>query len=148
MHSAVNDLWWTGKEGVMNLQGVEAYGDIRTTLASDPIADKLAYSATTEFAAYRDGKYIVKFPNDYNLYVFHVKHPAQDPVTGRVRYPISKWPIAGGLVPTALYTYNNALYMGCSDGHIYRFDNATYQDAGTDFGITLETSIIEAPFGP
>uniref|UniRef100_A0A6H1ZT48 Uncharacterized protein n=1 Tax=viral metagenome TaxID=1070528 RepID=A0A6H1ZT48_9ZZZZ len=239
LKGVVNDLWYTSEDGVGALTGVEIYGDLRTTLISDPVDDRIKdyWNTSNTIAAYypRDGQYWVVFPSYHRVLVVNSKIAVS--YLGAIRYPSTeyelyradyttddyKWTIgsagtneyylqtaAGGdpsisvapdaltidnelmtegtigsledhqwafgdnnglgynsvyikddsgdpdttgvtvrslIIPTSLASYDGNIYIGASDGFVYKVDTSVYKDIDVlQINPRFKTAYIEMPF--
>lgn len=141
-----NDIIVTSEAGTTGLKGVEAKGDLRTYPASRQIQDIVRDNWDTDaFAGYisKDGLYVLKLSGLSDLYVCHTALPDT---------PWAKWTLANSVTPTCFFMGQNTLYMGGSDGNLYRFDYDEYQDQdgqGDKNSLTFEvkTGVLESSFG-
>jgi hypothetical protein len=138
-----NDLWFTSSASVHHMLGVQEYGDIRTFSPGDPIKKKIeTYFDSDAFAGYNpvDGQYLLKLTGYDNILVCHTAHPLKGNKFIWTAYKFK------GLTPSSFSSFLGHLYVGCTNGHLYRLDETIVEDDGTLPDVELKTGILEFPF--
>jgi len=129
--NANSDLWSGSKDGVDTLAGVEAYGDLRTFSASDPIKNQLSnWNSSTAFGGYnaRDGQYWLYMPGYAYVLIAHVKQGVTMD-NGQIRYPWTRYTLP--ITPTCFRQVGDNFLIGATDGYIYKLDSSEYKDLAT-----------------
>jgi hypothetical protein len=138
-----NDLWFTSGSSTHHILGVQEYGDVRTFSPGDPIKKIIeTYSDDDAFAGYNpvDGQYLLKLTGYDNILVCHTAHPLEGNVFIWTEYKFKD------LTPSAFASFSGHLYVGCTNGHLYRLDETIVTDDGTLPDVELKTGILEFPF--
>ena len=146
--SLINDIWFVSGDGVHNLMGVQEYGDIRTFNPGDPILTTIRDSwSTAAFVGYNppDGQLWVKLNGVSNTLVCHTRHPYQRR-NGTTGYPWTEYSFTG-VTPSAFGTVNGVIYVGATDGHLYKLDTSVWEDNSSAYDLTIESGFQEFPFG-
>lgn len=138
-----NDLWFTSGSSTHHILGVQEYGDVRTFSPGDPIKKIIeTYSDDDAFAGYNpvDGQYLLKLTGYDNILVCHTAHPLEGGAFIWTEYKLKN------LTPSAFASFSGHLYVGCTNGHLYRLDETIVTDDGTLPDVELKTGILEFPF--
>jgi len=141
-----NNVLFANKTGVDTVIGVEAYGDLRFEKVSGPVRNLFDdYYSSTAFAAYnpKTKQYIVKLTGHSETLVAHVGLPTK--MADEVRFPWTQYYFAG-LTPTSFAYFNGDFHVGCSNGHLYKFDDSITDDDSVTPLYTMWSSIQEVPF--
>jgi hypothetical protein len=144
--STGNDIWLSEKSGVFNIQGVQAYGDIRLNSPGNPISSLLGlYFDDDAFGCYNpiDSQYWLKMTGYTLILIGHPDLPSK--LGSEVRYPWTEYLIAN-ITPTAFGAFQETFYIGSIDGHLYTLTSDFLDDVYVPT-FTLETGILESPFG-
>lgn len=119
--NTTNDLFSCNANGVDSLQGVQAYGDVRTFSESDRIQRIIDshWDTNTAFAGYNpvEGQYMLYLPTYGKVLVCHTKSRFSD--GSRVEYPWSEYDLP--IVPTCFGKIGKEFSIGAEDGFLYKF---------------------------
>jgi len=145
-----NELIFGMDANLHRLSGIQEFGDLRAYGMADPIESLFkSYFDTDAFSGYHpaEGQYLTKLSGYDPVLVFHLKHAYQDPRTGRTFFPCTDYSFnIDGWEPTAFRGFNNRLYVGGDDGHLYRLDDTIVNDNGTQPVVELKSRLTEAAF--
>ena len=125
------------------MQGVQSYGDVRSSSESDPVDDRLTQWDENSFAGYypKDGTYLLYM--DGRVLCSNTKARVQDP-NGFFRHPWFEYEMP--VTPTCFGQLSSGFIIGADDGSIYIFNTSDYKDLSTiQFEPEFKTSYVKAP---
>ena len=139
-----NDLWTASGRGVDALSGVQEYGDVRYSSASDRVKDK--------FKEYWDSdKAISGYHPQDGQYWLCLNHASYSKVLiGHSKLADFPW-VEYDLPCTATSFGQSELgfTIGADDGHLYYFKEDSYKDLDTtDISPSFKTAYTQLPFVP
>ncbi|MBI9091814.1 MAG: hypothetical protein JEZ12_21595 [Desulfobacterium sp.] len=129
-----NDLFFASEDGVGSLQGVVAYGDIRSFSESDriePIIER-HWDSATAFAGYDPayGQYLLYLPSYGKILVCHTRSPFRSGDSDRIEYPWGEYSCP--VTPSCFGKFGNSFATGGADGYLYKNDPTAIKDLETE----------------
>lgn len=125
-----DDVLYLDKRGLKNLATVASYGDIKMASQGDKIISQLSAGSPSNARVWhipQKGQVWVKKDSGQTIWVYSYTHKAW-----------TSFVFAGTVEPLSVATDGVDVYVGCSDGKIYKMDSDSDSDAGTDFTSTLK----------